>query len=106
MAIRSLQGNVESTTEEEGPAVDWPVPLKEKQFAGDVATANEMLLAWTTSPDGLRNVEKQKLRTALVSMRTKLKRRPASIAPVDIRSIDTFLNDVAHTVIGPRASLD
>jgi hypothetical protein len=42
----------------------------------------------------------------LVSLRVKLKRRPATASPVDYTVADEFLNGVARTVLGPRAKLD
>jgi hypothetical protein len=84
----------------------WPAPLDEKRFAADRQVANQVLLTWTISPNGVRNVDKQRLRTALVSLHVKLKRRPTTASSVDYKAADDFLNGVARTVLGPRARLD
>jgi hypothetical protein len=43
-------------------AMAWPAPLDEKRFAVDRQVANQVLLTWTISPNGVRNVDKQRLR--------------------------------------------
>jgi hypothetical protein len=104
LALRSLQ--VEASAEYDGAAVLWPTPFDQERFAADREAANQVLLTWTASPNGVRNVDKQRLRTSLVRLRMKLKRSPAVVPPADNKVADEFLNGVAHTVLGPRATLD
>jgi hypothetical protein len=106
LALSSLPGQAGARRDADDVAMAWPAPLDEKRFAADREAANQVLLTWTVSPDGVRNVDKQRLRTALVSLRVKLKRRPTTASSVDYKVADEFLNSVARTVLGPRASLD
>ena len=101
LALSSLPGQAGARRDAGDAAMAWPAPLDEKRFAADRQAANQVLLTWTVSPGGVRNVDKQRLRTALVSLHVKLKRRPTTASSVDYKVADEFLNSVARTVLGP-----
>jgi len=87
-------------------ALAWPAPLDGRAFAADRQRADPIVLSWTLSPDGIRAVDKQRLRAALAGMHGKLKRARSTMPPDDFQAADEFLAGLAHTVISPRASLD
>ncbi len=84
----------------------WPAPLADGPFAAEREQAERIVLAWTLSTDGIRPVDKQRLRAALSAMHGKMKRASTTLSSDDRKAADEFLANLAHTVISPRASLD